>query len=587
MKGLLTKISNQINKRCRAKINKDDMLEGDVEKCIRDLDESIDCCKQWKTICQRTQQLIRKYSSRQGWTLHEDETIFAENEAFIQRCKDLKEICEGQLQFARKGANCQMPVFGGTKGKEWTHNLEGLQTMFEKNLQSIKDLKYDILEVKETRWHDDYGQVFKDQVKGIEVMYQNIIALTFKHINTVSDGVEMLENFDTLAKRPMVKDYVHKKAAECVYKLFTDEIKEVEDMFESSTKRRVPMPVSHPHYGGRSIWVYSLIKRINKAKDAIDDLYFIKDHPHHKEAIEKYTKLLNSLDTFLTTTNHQEWLGQINELQANNGKQIDATLATQILIRSEHVDKDLPADLASNAMFIKSKKSGLLESNFNSELLKVLVEVQYINKIQSLGLVTIPHAITKLFQKRDTIRILRENVMLIVRDYNLIMHSIGDEEKALFKEHLAELDKHIKPGVERHSWNSPADKFTIECRNKARVILAMIKQFQYHKLEIKDQFELISSTILTNIEKKLYKLPEFVQQQKASLRKEQGNFLEAFDVVKKLLIDTYSELFITRKASIQAEWLKFVGNLDAELLKALKHSVKNSLLDLQKHIQGD
>mmetsp|Transcript_11736 Transcript_11736/g.8173 ORF Transcript_11736/g.8173 Transcript_11736/m.8173 type:complete len:141 (-) Transcript_11736:11379-11801(-) len=140
--------------------------------------------------------------------------------------------------------------------------------------------------------------------------------------------------------------------------------------------------------------------------------------------------------------------------------------------------------------------------------------------------------------------------MLIVRDYNLIMHSIGDEEKALFKEHLAELDKHIKPGVERHNWNSPADKFTIECRNKARGILQMVKQFQYHKLEIKDQFELISSTILTNIEKKLYKLSEFVHQQKASLRKNQGNFLEAFDVVRKLLIDTYKDLFIHKKGSI-------------------------------------
>jgi dynein heavy chain len=34
MKGLLTKISNQIIKRCRARINKDDMLDGDVEKCM-------------------------------------------------------------------------------------------------------------------------------------------------------------------------------------------------------------------------------------------------------------------------------------------------------------------------------------------------------------------------------------------------------------------------------------------------------------------------------------------------------------------------------------------------------------------------
>jgi len=51
MKGLLTKISNQINQRCRQKINKEDMLGNDVEKCMRDLDESIECCKQWKDIC--------------------------------------------------------------------------------------------------------------------------------------------------------------------------------------------------------------------------------------------------------------------------------------------------------------------------------------------------------------------------------------------------------------------------------------------------------------------------------------------------------------------------------------------------------
>jgi len=44
MKGLLTKISNQINQRCRSKIDREDMLGRDVEKCMRDLDESIECC---------------------------------------------------------------------------------------------------------------------------------------------------------------------------------------------------------------------------------------------------------------------------------------------------------------------------------------------------------------------------------------------------------------------------------------------------------------------------------------------------------------------------------------------------------------
>ena len=134
------------------------------------------------------------------------------------------EICEGQLQFARKGKNQVMPVFGGVGGPGYTENLLELERMFAKHLQNIKDLNYDILDVKITRWHDDYGQYFKENCKALEMIYHNIITLAFKNVSTVSDAVEMLENFDTLAKRPLVKDFVHKKAAEMVFKLFKDEI---------------------------------------------------------------------------------------------------------------------------------------------------------------------------------------------------------------------------------------------------------------------------------------------------------------------------------------------------------------------------
>lgn len=240
--------------------------------------------------------MIKKYSSRPGWELETDETIFAENEAFIQRCKDLIEICEGQLQFARKGAKQVMPVFGGVKGPEYKENLLELERQFEKHLQNIRSLDYEILEVKITRWHDDYGQFFKEQCKALEIMYQNFIANAFKNITTVADAVEMLENFDTLAKRPLVIDYVHKKAAEMVYKLFRDEINEVLETFELNPKVHPPMPFSHPNYAGLAIWAQSLIVRIDKAKNAIENLYFIPEHPHAKEVFEKYYKLKESLD---------------------------------------------------------------------------------------------------------------------------------------------------------------------------------------------------------------------------------------------------------------------------------------------------
>jgi len=73
-------------------------------------------------------------------------------------------------------------------------------------------LDYDILDVKRTNWHDDYGQTFKDQIKNLEIMYQNIIS--FKNVATIGEAVELLENFDHLAKRPAIKEYVQKRAAE-------------------------------------------------------------------------------------------------------------------------------------------------------------------------------------------------------------------------------------------------------------------------------------------------------------------------------------------------------------------------------------
>lgn len=64
-----------------------------------------------------------------------------------------------------------MPVFGGTKGPEITTNLKDLENMFIKYLTQIKKLDYDILDVKITKWHDDYGQVFKEQIKNLEIIY--------------------------------------------------------------------------------------------------------------------------------------------------------------------------------------------------------------------------------------------------------------------------------------------------------------------------------------------------------------------------------------------------------------------------------
>jgi len=199
--GLLRKISNEIIKRCKAQINLKELLEGDVEKCMDDLDDSINCGNRWRAIYAKMEDLIRKKSKGKGVWDFNQKSIFAQIDAFVQRCLDLKEICEGQLQFARKGGDTQMPIFGGTKGREIISLLEENRVRFKKLLDKIKDSDQDlILDIKSTKWHDDYNN-FKNGMKDLDNMYESIINHAFENISTLEQGVEMLEAFESLARR--------------------------------------------------------------------------------------------------------------------------------------------------------------------------------------------------------------------------------------------------------------------------------------------------------------------------------------------------------------------------------------------------
>ena len=90
--------------------------------------------------------------------------------------------------------------------------------------------------------------------------------------------------------------------------------------------------------------------------------------------------------------------------------------------------------------------------------------------MQALYSLQIPSSLTSQNQKRDRLRQLRENVMLIVRDYNNIMLLIDKNEKKLFNEHLQGLDKVIKPGIDKLTWSLQADAFVMTCRRECHYV---------------------------------------------------------------------------------------------------------------------
>ena len=312
------------------------------------------------------------------------------------------------------------------------------------------------------------------------------------------------------------------------------------------------------------------------------------------EAFDKYRKLkegnifilmILALDSFITKTQFEDqWTKELNEkLDIEN---LDEKLKTPLLIRAENVKIGLPDAVKNNPIFTKSKDGEFLESNFDKTLLKTLSEGTYWTKLQTLGMVTVNHAITKLLSQKENLRTMRENVMIIVREYNRIIESITPEQKKMFNEHLNELDRVISHGMSRFKWNNQANSFLINSKMQCIEIFNKVKKFQRNEKIIKKEYEIMGRTTLTHIGKELYSLNKFLFEQEKELKKNEDKFKKSFDKICKYLIETY-KIFIYQDSEIQSYFLKYVSKLDEEVLSSLKNSVKNTLLDLSKHVKGE
>ena len=107
-----------------------------------------------------------------------------------------------------------MPQFGGTRGPAILKSLLENEKAFQRNLEKLRTLDYDALDVRATRWHEDFNTQFKSSTRDLEVMTQNIINNAFDSVSTVMGGVELLEAFAVLARCESIKRCVEKKVTD-------------------------------------------------------------------------------------------------------------------------------------------------------------------------------------------------------------------------------------------------------------------------------------------------------------------------------------------------------------------------------------
>lgn len=577
--GLFRKVSNQIIKRCSETINLNDLFEGNVESCITILDSSIKCLKKWREIYDKNTNAMKKNVC---WKFGAD-SIFAQIEAFIQRCYDLKEICEGQIQFARKGIENQMPIFSSSKNDEILAMLDEIKESFQKQLLKLSGAnKERILDIKSTKWHEDYN-VFKTGMKNLDNLYTNLITFAFENIFTVQQAVESMIGFKTIARRDSIVIHVSKKI-ERVNELIIKEFHNMEQLAK--------LPPSNLYRGklaARSMWHTGLMQRLQSIKKLYEKLYFVEQF--YKDQVEtEYVRIENFFKVSIAN-NSKDFKENAKDLETTLSKRLDQNI---LIEGTKHVSKLALTTGKTNAKSSDSKEithKKYIECNFDKTLLTFIIEVDNFKKLSNQNVQSNASKIEEFFDaQKEKLLVYRKNVMLVVMDYNYILEQTSDFENELFMEHIENINSSIYRGLKILRWSSQGtlDNFVKECRSKCEMVSEKIDRFKQSQSEIEKEIRSTFSKLkFINFDsRKVQEFSTFVSNQSVVMESTHSSLKTLFNYIATNLEDIYAN-FIEKGEKVQSSWVSFLKKIDKIIEEEFRHQFKFIFQELLKAITGD
>ncbi|KAM9717113.1 dynein axonemal heavy chain 2 [Menidia menidia] len=551
--GLFCQMNNEIIRLCSQKISLDKIFEGYVLSSKRLLHDCMECCLSWKETYEHVSQFHHKFSQI-GWVL--DQTrFFVVMDAFVKRLRDLLEVCDCQQQFARweDGQQRDLPCFRGSKGQEFTHTLLEIEGNFHRGLQNLRSVDNGILDVKDSTWNNEFHR-FGGFVKDLEMMVQNLIGSVFKTVNTVQEGVWLLDVFRPMSTREAIRRSIDEKAEE-VYNIYDRELKMVNKWLNQETMSH---PDHMPNRVSKVLWAKALKNHLGRVMEVIENVCFMPNSHILKHIVSNTAQTVQFLDEIIRK-NFSEWCQRLDG-------QLLKKLDQPLLVRS----KDTPAKLGVN---------------FDKNLLKLFSEIHYWDRMKY----EIPQSVSNMYQGRENIRIVRESVLLLSRNYNRIVGMLSPDEFGLFRERVLFIDKKIKPGLSKVLWltKGASNFFINDCLLNVDKVQTLVDDYKVSNLCISNLCQKISNTLLVKLDgKTVYRNLEFENDQMAH----QQSCLHILRSAHQDIVDIMTQIhsiFANDGAEVQEHWGNYVQKVDQMVEEALRSNVRDSMKKLSRAINGD
>lgn len=617
--GLLRKISNEVMRRCAKDVSVGDILDGNVKHAVDALHASIEACDAWKTSFEFTRAAVNKRhpdDPKMRWPW-EQSSLFAQLDAFEQRCKDLLDVCDAQAQFAPRTAP---PVFGGATGLEIKKSFDDVRESFARITDALrKSGARAALDVAAASWHDDFN-AFASGVKDLEVRFQNAMTLSVESAR--ADLTAFVERIDAL--RAMSVGDAKSPVGRCADRLtselfaaFADELAATKKHFDTH-RENPPVHPSMPRRAGAASWARTQHARLKAPWDQLeeaaaawmaerDDLAARRARIGEKDASAKsgetrdetsgasrgasggLRRELESLRLAYDATlpqfekyakdQHAAWVAHVERKVAPSVKQ---RLENRLLAVADEDDENE----TENENGAKSGRA-LLRAHFDEELLCCLAETKHFERMYF----QIPHVCAELGGSREKYRVMREDVLGLVTAYNDVMLRLDADERLLFRDRLSALDKKIAPGLQKVNWTSSKsilEFYMTEALKQVSDVKEQVDAFKACMDTVREKCAKMSEASLVSLAKKrVYQEGEFQQAQATRLEEATRLFKELRAEMEDVLKKTFRAIFARDSPEVRLEWLNLLRHVDALMLDALRNAVKTSLRALSRALHGD
>ncbi|KAL4458111.1 hypothetical protein ABPG75_012976 [Micractinium tetrahymenae] len=555
MTGLLRQVSSAVLARCRATLDLPAIFEGrGLASAAAALEECCAAAAAWWALYGEAAARVSTALPARPWAF-DAAAIFAHVEAFVQRCRDLQELCAAQQQF---GCGPQLTsVLSGGKAVEVARALAEVQQAFAQQMGRLQGLGYNVLDVRCTQWYQDMA-AFRGAVRDLEQMLGNILGGAAGQASSLAARLDIIQAFAQATTRDGLRKAVEARMSEW-HGQFVDELAAVKRAFEG-IKAELPLRMALPQHAGRVAVLRGLLRRIERTWDHLAGMAgHLPAVPRAAESAAAYEALHMGLQQSVSTLNNQ-WYASV------------------------------PGDIAShmNVNLLQQDKTagGLLRVALSPQLHAALEEAFLFSR-QRLG---VPPAVSELLQERPRLRSLWVSAVQVCRAYNAVLGSLSAEDRRLCRDRIRFLDRRVLPGVNKLTWASPkhqADFYHKDALRCCKDVAAAAAELQAVSAAVASTCALFREALLARVERKrLYDLADWEARQAAHQAATCARMGEAYSALRASQVSLYRR-FAADSEEVQQEWLAFLRRADAQLLDALTACVRRSLHEVARALQGE